>query len=76
MDLRLINIGIAFVFLGFFLILLAALTSKEARTEFAFVGFIGPLPIGIASRKEILYLAIGLSLLLLVFFLLLLKPWR
>jgi len=60
-------VGIALIFIGFFLILLSAFLMAK-KTEAAFVGFIGPIPIGVATNKKLLYFASILSLVLFLTF--------
>ena len=63
-GLALIIAGMLLVVVGF--VLLAA--GKKAETRFAVGGFIGPVPFGFASDKEMLYIAIALTLFIAVFF--------
>lgn len=69
---QLIPIGILIIFIGFVVVItgLILLTLKsKGKTEYGFGGFIGPIPFGFATRKEFLYLIIGLSIVLIIVFL-------
>ena len=64
-------LGIVTIFVGFLLILIGALLQAKSRAEFAFVGFIGPFPIGFGTSKKILFLSLAISLMVLFLFILL-----
>jgi len=69
---NLIPIGVVVIFLGFFIILLGALMgTRDSKVEWAFGGFIGPVPFGFASKKEWLKFIIVVSLIFLLVFVLL-----
>lgn len=68
---NLIFIGFALIIIGLILVFASAfLGAKDSKTQTkaAFVGFIGPLPFGFGSDKQILYfaLAIGIVMFILV----------
>ena len=67
--------GIIFIFLGIILITLYSFySSKEsAHVEFAIGGFIGPIPFGFATQKELLIIIMILSIVFLIIFVLLHK---
>jgi len=62
-------IGLSLIVVGIVVLFAAALGAK-GETEAAVVGFVGPIPIGAGTSKEILYLAVGLTAALTVLFLL------
>lgn len=66
---HLIPIGIALILIGFILVFVGTLLQSKGKTEAAFVGFIGPFPVGFGTSREILYVAVALSILLLLFLL-------
>jgi len=70
---QLIPTGILVIIIGFILVItgsvLMALKSK-AKAEWAFGGFIGPLPFGWATKEEWLRIIIILSIIFLILFLL------
>lgn len=71
---QLIGIGIIVIVIGFILIItgsLLAASKGKSRSNFAIVGFLGPLPFGAASDRNLLYLAIAITVVLFVLFLLL-----
>lgn len=69
---NLIPVGVAVIFLGFFIVLIGVLMgTKGLKVEWAFGGFIGPVPFGFASKKEWLKFIIVLSLIFLLVFVLL-----
>ena len=75
MDERLITIGIVMTILGIMLTMigavLTAFRAKGVKTEWAFGGFIGPIPFGFATKSWLLQLVILISfILLLVIFIL------
>jgi len=75
MEELLLRIGLALVLLGVLLTiaaLAAGISKGKYRVEWGFGGFIGPIPFGFASSKEVLLLVLGVSLLtlILIFFLL------
>jgi len=69
---NLIPLGIVVIFLGFFLIVIGAImSSRGSKVEWAFGGFIGPMPFGFASREDWLKFIIVLTLIFLFIFILL-----
>ena len=64
----LLTFGMFFVFLGIILITLYSFySSKEnVHVEFAVGGFIGPIPFGFATQKDLLMLIIVLSIIFLL----------
>jgi uncharacterized membrane protein len=70
---RLVLAGLVAILLGFVLVVIGmVLTTLRAkvRVEWAFGGFIGPIPFGFASREDWLRLIIALSLIALAVLLL------
>jgi uncharacterized membrane protein len=68
----LLLLGIIFIAIGIaFVAVVAFLGKGVARTEGAVVGFIGPFPIGFATSKAMLFMALGISITLVLAFLLL-----
>lgn len=69
---NLIPIGVFVIFLGFLIIVVGTLmSSKSSKVDWAFGGFIGPVPFGFASRENWLKFIIALSIVLLFVFILL-----
>lgn len=69
---NLITFGILVILLGFMLVIIGSvLQSTKAKTEGGFIAFIGPIPIGWASSKNIFYVLVILSLFVLMIFLIL-----
>ncbi|MBU5536960.1 MAG: DUF131 domain-containing protein [Candidatus Aenigmatarchaeota archaeon] len=70
---QLIPIGFIVVLIGIILIIIGGIVSatKKDKVGFAFGGFIGPIPFGFATRKELLYLIIAISIILAIVFLIL-----
>ena len=62
----LIFIGILLIIIGFFLITFSSI--KESKVEIAVGGFIGPIPFGFATSKELLILIIIISLIFFILF--------
>ncbi|MBU5689650.1 MAG: hypothetical protein QXM68_00995 [Candidatus Aenigmatarchaeota archaeon] len=59
-------VGFALIFLGMIIIIISSL--KSSKVEYAFGGFIGPIPFGWASSKYGLILVILTLLAILLFF--------
>lgn len=57
----LILFGIVTIFIGFLLVLIGGLLQAKSKTEFAFVGFIGPFPIGFGTSKKIVFIGLLIS---------------
>jgi len=63
MESTILLLGIALILIGFFLVLLSALLSlKAGKAEVAVGGFIGPIPFGFATSKNMLIAVMLLSL--------------
>ncbi len=70
-------LGIIIMLIGFFLIFLGLFTgASKSKVEGSAIFFIGPIPIGWASSKEMLYLSIFLSIIVFLFIILMLKGMR
>lgn len=66
---NLIAIGFVVVLIGFILIILGSiLQTTKGKTEGGFIAFIGPIPIGWATSKNIFYILVILSLVVLIIF--------
>lgn len=72
LELNLILIGILVVLVGFVLVTIGAVLQAK-KVEWAFGGFIGPIPFGFASREDLLKLIIVFSIIVLTVFLVLYK---
>lgn len=69
---QLISLGILAIFFGMMLIFIGALSSiKEGKTDsrIAVGGFIGFIPFGFANDKRMLYAVIGISAMVMLFWL-------
>lgn len=68
---QLVLLGIALILVGFLLVFLGSVLAEKGNVRVGVGGFIGPIPFGFASDKQLLYLiiAVSLGLLLLSFFL-------
>lgn len=70
----LLMIGFAAVVIGIVLLFVASLMGAAGgKSEAAFVGFIGPIPIGFGTSKEIMYVAVALTVALAAITLLLMR---
>jgi uncharacterized membrane protein len=57
---RLIEIGIAVVFLGIVLIIIGSFAKpSDGKAKVAVGGFIGPIPFGFANDKRMLWFVLG-----------------
>ena len=63
---RIVTLGILLVFIGVFIIIAGSLSGKESRVEFGFGGFIGPIPFGFASNRNMLYFVVGMLMVILI----------
>ncbi len=65
---KMIEIGILLVFIGFLFIITGALmqAQQEGKAKVAFGGFIGPIPFGFANDKTMLWVVIGISLIIFI----------
>ncbi|RLJ09584.1 MAG: TIGR00304 family protein [Candidatus Aenigmatarchaeota archaeon] len=73
MDERIIILGVLVIFIGMFLIIAGSLVGKQGRVEWGIGGFIGPIPFGFATNKNMLYGIVAVSLIMLAVYLLFLK---
>ena len=63
------TVGITLIIIGFLLLIISLLFNTSAgRTRFAFVGFIGPFPIGFSNDKKLLLITVLLTLILILSF--------
>jgi len=67
-----ILIGIALIFIGFFIILLSSISGKESKSWFGIGGFIGPVPFGFANDPKMLKIIIIVTAAFFIIFVLLL----
>ena len=64
-------IGIILIFAGIFMVMASsALGSGKASAKIAVGGFIGPVPFGFANDRQMLYVAVALSIIMLAAYLL------
>ena len=74
MESQLITVGALLILVGMILVLAGSLLgAKTDKVKFSVFGLIGPIPIGFANDKRMLYFSIGLTILLLIFFYFFLK---
>ena len=74
MSQHLITIGIVLIFIGFSLVFIGSLLSSQksgSKVEWGVGGFIGPIPFGFASSKNMFYITMALIITLFVIFFLL-----
>ena len=60
MNQFLVLIGIVLIFIGILAIFLGSFAGKEGKVEWGIGGFIGPVPVGFASSKPMMYIIIAL----------------
>ncbi len=65
---KMLPIGFILIFIGFALILISVILSKS-KGDFVFVGLLGPIPFGIATREDLLKFGLIIILIILVIFL-------
>jgi len=68
---ELIPIGILIILIGVILLIVGIASKTKGKIEWAFGGFIGPIPFGAASREDLLKLIIFISVIFLCVFILL-----
>lgn len=70
---QLIPIGILIIFIGIIILfvgfILSATKQKQTKTEGGFIFWVGPIPFGFATRKEIFYALLAASVILILAFL-------
>lgn len=66
MNNQLILLGAVFVIIGIVVLAFAFLPNTKVETKSAVVGFIGPIPFGFGTDKQMLYVAIAISTILFV----------
>lgn len=69
-EINVIDIGIALILIGFLIIIIGSLTSKDAKIGIG--GFIGPFAFGWANDPKLLPWIIALTIVMAVIFLILL----
>lgn len=67
---NLISIGIIVIFIGILLVVIGSLISGKGESKWAVGGFIGPIPFGIFNDARMMWAVAGISIILLIFFLL------
>lgn len=70
---QLIPIGILIIFIGVAILVIGAILTtlkSKGKVEWAFGGFVGPIPFGWATKEELLKLIIIISVIFLIIFLL------
>lgn len=72
---KIISIGIILLLIGIILIFVGSIFTtvkgEKSNVKVAFGGFLGPLPFGFASDKQMFYILIALMIFALIFFYLL-----
>lgn len=69
MNQNIILLGTVLIFIGFILIILGSvLSTKQGKVEWAVGGFIGPIPFGAFSDKNMFYILIIIMIITLIFF--------
>lgn len=66
MEQSILALGMLIVIIGIIVIAAGSLMGGKGKSEFAVGGFIGPIPFGFASSREMLYMAVGLTVILLI----------
>lgn len=68
---NLVTIGILVILIGFVLVLVGTVFQPtKTKAGGGFIAFIGPIPIGWATSKNVFYILVALSLFALIIFLL------
>lgn len=75
MNEKLFIVGIGLILLGIFFII-ASVILFAGKGEFSIVGFIGPIPIAIASKKELLIISIIFSIFVVLYLMLIISSLR
>jgi len=63
---KIVLIGIIFIFIGFLLIFINSLKSEKIETRGAVIGFIGPIPFGFGSDKQMIYFSLIISIIIIL----------
>ena len=63
---KIILIGIIFIFIGFLLIFINSLKSEKIETKGTVIGFIGPIPFGFGSDKQMIYFSLIISIIIIL----------
>ena len=61
--------GIIFIFLGIVLIIASSFTQSKTNVKTAGIVFIGPFPFGWASDKQMFYILLGITVLIIIYYL-------
>ena len=75
MNKYLLPIGLAFIFIGFIIVMIASSTAEKTQTKVAVGGIIGFVPFGFANDKTLLYFVMILTAVVFIFFVLI-YLWR
>ncbi|MCH7513802.1 MAG: hypothetical protein IH947_07640 [Bacteroidetes bacterium] len=67
MNHQLISIGILIIFIGFAMVFISAFTGQKSETKVAVGGLIGFIPFGFSNDKRLLWVILGLTALLALF---------
>ncbi|MEM5777850.1 MAG: hypothetical protein QXJ06_05420 [Candidatus Aenigmatarchaeota archaeon] len=71
MEEKLFLVGIVLIFIGFLMTFISTFLGGNKKVDFAFGGFIGPIPFGWATNEKILiFIIIIMSIILFSLFLL------
>lgn len=68
---NLIYVGIILMVIAVGLIFVGSLGAQKSESKFAVGGFIGPFPFGFGNSPKMVWLAIGLSIIMMIVFLVL-----
>jgi len=70
---QLVSLGLIIIVVGFAVLLAGVFSQAKSKTKVEGGGivFIGPIPIGFATNKQIFYLLLAVSVILIITFLLL-----
>lgn len=68
---NLVLVGFALVFIGILVIVIGSVISGKTETKWGVGGFVGFLPFGFANDPKMLWIVIGISIAVLVIFILL-----
>jgi len=75
MNQLLVALGIAAIFIGIVLVFIGSLIGeKKSNVQVGVGGFIGPIPVGLATSREALYLVVAIMVAMLLYLLVLSRP--
>lgn len=67
--------GFLLIFIGISIILLSYIGTKNIKVHYGVGGFIGPIPFGFANSKEMLYIVILLTIIIVLMYIFGGKLW-